>query len=249
MRALRSAPTPPKCVTYLTTCSATYLSQSFQVQMMTRLFNPRELQGTQPVSLSTVPGKYEAIRLPYKGSPGLAAVFVLPSRDTFPTVADAAKQIGAQMALDDKAWVPLSEPLVLSLPRFRAEVKQLRLKEVCRPNGSVGKGAVQSGETSHSLQPQYTTPRRLLSDVLSNQPQHICWPWRHCLDRRCCRLWASKLPLTRLTSAKLHPAPWCSVTCCIRLLCKWTKQVPRPQPQQQPSPSSQRWVQLPQNRW
>jgi serine protease inhibitor len=124
-------PNPSVCPAATTCCFLSRALQKFDVQMMTRLFNPRELRGTQPVSFSSVPGKYEAIRLPYKGSPGLSAVFVLPSSDTFATVADAAKQISAQMALDGKAWALLSEPLALSLPSFRAEVKQLRLKEVC----------------------------------------------------------------------------------------------------------------------
>lgn len=120
---------------YAFTTSEKEGGKKFDVQMMTRLFNPRELRGTQPVSFSSAPGKYEAIRLPYKGSPGLSAVFVLPSSDAFATVADAAKQISVQMALDSKAWAPLSEPLALSLPAFRAEVKQLRLKEVLQALG------------------------------------------------------------------------------------------------------------------
>lgn len=97
---------------------------------MTRLFSPNELRGTAKVAYAESPGKYQAISLPYKGSAGLAAVFVLPSTDAYASVADAAKQISAQMVLDPKGWAPLSEPLALSLPRFKAEVKQLSLKEV-----------------------------------------------------------------------------------------------------------------------
>jgi hypothetical protein len=108
--------------------------------MMTRLFNPSELRGTAKVAYAELPGKGQAIWLPYKGSASLAAVFVLPSTDAFASVADAAKQISGQMILDPKGlgWAPLSEPLALSLPRFKAEVKQLSLKEVGTWMGGLG---------------------------------------------------------------------------------------------------------------
>jgi hypothetical protein len=117
--------------------------QGVKAQMMTRIFNPNELRGTAKVAYAESPGKYQAVWLPYKGSAGLAAVFVLPSTDAFPSVADAAKQISGQMVLDPKGWAPLSEPLALSLPRFKAEVKQLSLKEVGGWVGLVNKVAHQ----------------------------------------------------------------------------------------------------------
>lgn len=84
----------------------------------------------QAVALAAAPGKYRAVRLPYKGSSGLAAVFVLPDAEAYESVMDAAREITAAMVLDPKAWQEVLEPMAVSLPRFKVEVKQLGLKEV-----------------------------------------------------------------------------------------------------------------------
>lgn len=84
----------------------------------------------QAVALAAAPGKYRAVRLPYKGSSGLAAVFVLPDAEAYESIMDAAREITAAAVLDPKAWQDVSEPMAVSLPRFKVEVKQLGLKEV-----------------------------------------------------------------------------------------------------------------------
>lgn len=73
------------------------------------------------------------MRLPYKSSPGLAAVFVLPD-ESYASAADAARDITGQMIIDETAWKQLSGSipencLEVFLPKveLRAEVG---LKEV-----------------------------------------------------------------------------------------------------------------------
>lgn len=88
-----------------------------QVLMMEQTFSSR-----QNVSLAQVPGKYTAVRLPYEGSGGFAAVFVLPDQ-SYKSIGEAAGSITGAMVLDPKAWAPLSQDLELSLPRFKVEAR------------------------------------------------------------------------------------------------------------------------------
>lgn len=89
-----------------------------------QLFGPRSAN----VSFSAVPSKYQAVRLPYLDSTGLAAVFVLPG-PSFSSIADAASAISGESVLDPGAWGPLTDSLDVYLPRFKAEA-QLKLTEV-----------------------------------------------------------------------------------------------------------------------
>lgn len=107
-----------------------------QVPMMTRVMDPAQLQrGAQKVMYAEVPGKYRAVRLPYKGSSGLAAVLVLPDASTYTTVFDAAADITAAAIMDRKGWSRLLDGLVLSLPRFKVSVQQLKLNKVLQSLG------------------------------------------------------------------------------------------------------------------
>lgn len=47
---------------------------------------------------SEVPGKYDAMRLPYKNSSSLAAVLVLPD-ESYASVVDGARDITRQMVI------------------------------------------------------------------------------------------------------------------------------------------------------
>lgn len=80
------------------------------------------------VSLSKISGKYQALRLPYQESTGLAAMFVLPD-ESYSSIADAVREITGQMVLEPSSWAPLGDRLDVSLPRFKVEAK-LDLKEV-----------------------------------------------------------------------------------------------------------------------
>ncbi len=60
----------------------------------------------------------------------MAAVFVLPDAGAFESIMDAAREVTGSMVLDPKSWEDVAEPLAVSLPRFKVEVKQLGLKEV-----------------------------------------------------------------------------------------------------------------------
>jgi len=116
--------------------------QVVQVPMMTRVMDPAQLQrGAQKVMYAEVPGKYRAVRLPYKGSSGLAAVLVLPDASTYTTVFDAAADITAAAIMDRKGWSRLLDGLVLSLPRFKVSVQQLKLNKVWAGRGC-GRGGV-----------------------------------------------------------------------------------------------------------
>jgi hypothetical protein len=77
---------------------------------------------------SEVPAKYRAVRLPYKNSSSLAAVFVLPD-ECYASVAEAAWDTTAQMVMRASAWAPLRQRLILRLPRFKVQAN-MSLKEV-----------------------------------------------------------------------------------------------------------------------
>lgn len=111
--------------------------------MMTRTFEPKEMRGTQSVALLTVSGQYRAVRLPYKGSAGMAAIFVLPDPEAYESIMDAARDITGAAVLDPKPWQDLDEAFSVSVPRFKVEVKQLGLKEVSRCKCKRGWGAWQ----------------------------------------------------------------------------------------------------------
>lgn len=97
--------------------------QQIQVPMMFKVF-----ENQKNVSISQVPGKYTAVRLPYQDSAGLAAVFVLPN-ETYSSIGEAAGHITGGIVLDPETWSPLSQELWLSLPKFKVET-QLPLKQV-----------------------------------------------------------------------------------------------------------------------
>jgi len=113
----------------------TSCTEEVQVPMMTRTFEPKEMRGTQSVALLTVPGQYRAVRLPYKGSAGMAAIFVLPDPEAYESIMDAARHVTGAAVLDPKAWLDIEESLSVSVPRFKVEVKQLGLKEILNKMG------------------------------------------------------------------------------------------------------------------
>jgi hypothetical protein len=106
--------------------------QVVQVDMMSRTFKSRELEGTQTISYSEVEGQYRAIRLPYKGSAGLGAVFVLPDKNKYKSVFDAAAEITGATVLDRKNWASLFDlnTLSVSVPRFKVSISQLSMTKV-----------------------------------------------------------------------------------------------------------------------
>lgn len=103
-----------------------------QVDMMSRTFRSKDMQATQTVRYSEVAGKFRAVRLPYKGSSGLAAVFVLPDKK-YKSVFDAVGDITASAVFDRNSWVKLYDvgSLSVSVPRFKVAVNQLSLTQVC----------------------------------------------------------------------------------------------------------------------
>lgn len=114
--------------------SAAPTQEVVMVDTMKQLFKP-ELgrSATQKPAFAEVPGRYQAVRLVYKESPGLAAIFVLP--DSSIMIKEAAAAITAQELLQPQSWTPvtadtLPNGLELSLPKFRVEVKQLSQKKV-----------------------------------------------------------------------------------------------------------------------
>jgi hypothetical protein len=100
--------------------------------MMSRSFKSRELEGTQTISYSEVEGQYRAVRLPYKSSTGLAAVFVLPDKNKYKSVFDAAAEITGATVLDRTNWASLFDlkTLSVSVPRFKVSVSQLSMTKV-----------------------------------------------------------------------------------------------------------------------
>jgi hypothetical protein len=109
-----------------------YCVQVVQVDMMSRTFKARDLQGTQTIRYADVEGQYRAVRMPYKGSSGLTAIFVLPDK-SFKNINDAAAKITGASVLNRKNWVSLFDisTLSVSLPRFKVSVSQLDLTKVC----------------------------------------------------------------------------------------------------------------------
>lgn len=99
-----------------------------QVDMMSRSFKTRDLQGTQTIRYADMEGQYRAVRMPYKGSTGLVAIFVLPDK-SFKSINDAAVKITGEAVLSKKNWVSLFDisTLSVSLPRFKVSVSQLDL--------------------------------------------------------------------------------------------------------------------------
>lgn len=108
-----------------------------QVDMMSRTFKSRELEGTQTISYSEVEGQYRAIRLPYKGSAGLGAVFVLPDKNKYKSVFDAAAEITGATVLDRKNWASLFDlnTLSVSVPRFKVSISQLSMTKSLQSMG------------------------------------------------------------------------------------------------------------------
>lgn len=105
--------------------------QVVQVDMMSRSFKTRDLQGTQTIRYADMEGQYRAVRMPYKGSTGLVAIFVLPDK-SFKSINDAAVKITGEAVLSKKNWVSLFDisTLSVSLPRFKVSVSQLDLTKV-----------------------------------------------------------------------------------------------------------------------
>lgn len=102
---------------------------------MSRNFKSQDMAGTQTVRYADVAGQYRAVRLPYKGSTGIAAVFVLPDSKQYKNVFDAAAKITGAAVLDRTGWVNLFDlgSLAVTVPRFKVSVTQLDLTKVGPP--------------------------------------------------------------------------------------------------------------------
>jgi hypothetical protein len=98
---------------------------------MSRNFKGADLDGTQAIRYANVAGQYRAVRLPYKGSTGLAAVFVLPDKQ-YKSVFDAAAKITGAAVLDRANWVNLYDvgSLTVTVPRFKVSINQLAVTKV-----------------------------------------------------------------------------------------------------------------------
>jgi hypothetical protein len=98
---------------------------------MSRNFKAADLDGTQAIRYANVAGQYRAVRLPYKGSAGLAAVFVLPDKQ-YKSVFDAAAKITGAAVLDRANWVNLYDigSLTVTVPRFKVSINQLAVAKV-----------------------------------------------------------------------------------------------------------------------
>lgn len=112
-------------------------SKVVQVDMMSRTFKARDMQATSTIRYSEVEGQYRAVRLPYKGSAGLAAVFVLPDSSKYKSVFDAATAITGAAVLDRKNWATLFDlsTLSVSVPRFKVSVNQLSMTKTLQSMG------------------------------------------------------------------------------------------------------------------
>lgn len=115
-------------------CALLHHMQVVQVDMMSRTFKARDMQGTSTIRYAEVAGQYRAVHLPYKGSAGLAAVFVLPDSNKYKSVFDAATTITGAAVLDRKNWATLFDlsTLSVSVPRFKVSVSQLSMTKVSR---------------------------------------------------------------------------------------------------------------------
>lgn len=111
--------------------TASDFPQVIQVDTMSRNFKAADLDGTQAIRYANVAGQYKAVRLPYKGSTGLAAVFVLPDKQ-YKSVFDAAAKITGAAVLDRANWVNLFDigSLAVTVPRFKVSVNQLAVTKV-----------------------------------------------------------------------------------------------------------------------
>jgi hypothetical protein len=136
--------------------------QVVQVDMMSRTFKARDMQATSTIRYSEVEGQYRAVRLPYKGSAGLAAVFVLPDSSRYKSVFDAATAITGAAVLDRKNWATLFDlsTLSVSVPRFKVSVNQLSMTKVRLGSCCCGGGNMHRCITSlvSALQTQACAP-------------------------------------------------------------------------------------------
>lgn len=108
--------------------------QVVSVKMMYKAFRPSEMTGT-PVLYGRMPGRFRAVKLPYKGST-IAAYAVLPDAAFYNNSVDAAAAgIRPEMLFNATYWKTVyhvGNRLEVLLPRFKIPTDQVSLKQVSK---------------------------------------------------------------------------------------------------------------------
>jgi serine protease inhibitor len=110
------------------------LLQIVQVKMMYRRFKTSDLTTGDEVLYGTLPGRFRAVKLPYKGS-RIVAYAVLPDLTRYNNVGvdAAAAEIDPRLLFNASLWRPLwsfGGKLEVQMPRFRITTAQIQLKQV-----------------------------------------------------------------------------------------------------------------------
>jgi hypothetical protein len=110
------------------------LLQVVQVRMMYRKFQTSDLTTGDEVLYGTLPGRFRAVKLPYKGST-IVAYAVLPdlTRYNDAGVDAAAADIGPRLLYNASLWSSMwrfGGKLEVQMPRFRITTDQIQLKQV-----------------------------------------------------------------------------------------------------------------------
>jgi hypothetical protein len=110
------------------------LLQVVQVKMMYRKFQTSDLTTGDEVLYGTLPGRFRAVKLPYKGST-IVAYAVLPDLTRYNNagVDAAAAEIGPRLLFNASLWAPMwrfGGKLEVQIPRFRISTDQIQLKQV-----------------------------------------------------------------------------------------------------------------------
>lgn len=107
-----------------------------QVRMMYRKFQTSDLTTGDEVLYGTLPGRFRAVKLPYKGST-IVAYAVLPdlTRYNVAGVDAVAADIGPRLLYNASLWSPMwrfGGKLEVQMPRFRITTDQIQLKQALR---------------------------------------------------------------------------------------------------------------------
>ncbi|KAF6258703.1 pseudouridine synthase [Scenedesmus sp. NREL 46B-D3] len=109
--------------------------QVVQVKMMYRKFRNADLTTGEEVLYGSLPGRFRAVKLPYKGS-SIVAYAVLPDLTRYNASVDAAAaDVGPELLFNASLWMPLwrfGGKLEVQLPRFKISTNQIQLKQALR---------------------------------------------------------------------------------------------------------------------
>jgi hypothetical protein len=110
------------------------LLQVVQVKMMYRKFQTSDLTTGDEVLYGTLPGRFRAVKLPYKDST-IVAYAVLPDLTRYNNagVDAAAAEIGPRLLFNASLWSPMwrfGGKLEVQMPRFHIATDQIQLKQV-----------------------------------------------------------------------------------------------------------------------